>query len=129
MFDIIKTSNGGTAKREALVKSVSAFALGMAILLAGAPSALAAQDGISRLIAVQQMKADAANAEELQAKEGQAEQAENVEEMQARGTTVIPPTTEEMQQQKLPSRTGKAQTKKKMDGIDPFYMELQSGAE
>jgi hypothetical protein len=115
MFNIIKTSNGGTAKRNALVKSVSAFAIGASLLFAGAASAAAAQDGISRLVMVTQMKADAANAEELQQKEGQAEQAERVEEMQS--GFVIPPTNEEMQQQKFPDRTGKAQIKKKMDGI------------
>jgi hypothetical protein len=113
MFEMIKTSNGGTAKRNALVKSVSVFAIASAVLLAGAASAPAAQDGISRLVAVTQMKADAANAEELQAKEGKAEnfegQAENFESMQLRQTTVIPPTNEELQQQKLRSRSGKAQ--------------------
>ena len=116
MFDIINAK----ATRDVLVKPVSAFAIGAFVLFAGAPASLAAQDGINRLIAVQQMKADGANTEELQAKEGQAEQAEQaerVEEMQSGTMFVIPPTTEEMQQKELPSRTGKAQVKKKMDGI------------
>lgn len=116
MFDIIKTSNFGTLKINPLVTSVSAFAIAASLLFLSAPSVQAAQDGINGLIAVQQMKASSST-EELQQKEGRAQQAESLEEMQARDAAVIPPTTEEMQQQKLPGRTGKAQTKKKMDGI------------
>ena len=122
MFDIIKTSNVGTLKINPLVTSVSAFAIAASLLFVGAPSVQAAQDGITRLIAVTQMKASSST-EELQQKEGQAQQAESLEEMQARDTAVIPPTTEEIQQQKLPGRTGKAQTKKKMDGIGVQQME------
>lgn len=128
MFDIIKTSNVVTAERNALVKSVSAFAFAASVLLVGTPSVQAAQDGIRGLIAVQQMKAGESATEEMQAKEGRAQQAESVEEIQAREVTVIP-TTEEIQQQKLPSSTGKAQTKKKMDGIGVDQKELPSGAE
>lgn len=123
MYDMNSTLNGGATKRDALVKSVSAFAVAVTVAIAGVPSAFAAQDGINRLIMVTQMKADAANTEELQANEGQAE------ELQFRNATVIPPTTEEMQQQKLPGRTGKAQTKKKMDGIGVDQKEHPSGAE
>jgi hypothetical protein len=105
MFDIIKT-NGCTTKRDALVKSVSAFAIGVAILFAGAPAALAAQDGIRSLITVQQMKAaeGAEGAEDLQAKEGQAEEKQRVEELQM----MEMPSNEESQD--LRSGTGKAQT-------------------
>lgn len=107
MFDIINASNGGTAKRNALVKSVSAFAI--ALLFAGAPAALAADNGINRLVTVQQMKADTAGAEELQAKEGQAEESQMAEQAESSEAMVIPPTNEEMQQQKLGYRSGKAQ--------------------